>query len=84
MTKSNHGRGRLAEISELLKDFDLEEVSNLEKSRQQQQDKITDLEAKINQMKGRIEQMEKEIARSDEEIKKNKLLRRKQDTYKIA
>ena len=62
--------GRLAEISELLKDFDLEEVSNLEKNRQQQQDKITDLEAKINQMKGRIEQMETEIARSDEEIKK--------------
>ena len=62
--------GRLAEISEQLKDFDAEEVSNLEKSRQQLQDKITDLEAKINQMKGRIEQMEKEIAKSDEEIKR--------------
>ena len=64
--------GRLSEISEQLKDFDVEEVSNLEKSRQQQQVKITDLEAKINQMKGRIEQMEKEIAKSDEEIKKER------------
>ena len=31
--------GRLAEISKQLKDFDVEEVRNLEKSRQQQQDK---------------------------------------------
>ena len=62
--------GRLAEISEQLKDFDVEEVSNLEKIRQQQHEKITGLEAKINQMKGRIEQVEKDIAKSDEEIKK--------------
>ena len=62
--------GRLAEISEQLKDFDVEEVSNLEKIRQQQQEKITGLEAKINQMKGRIEQVEKDVAKSDEEIKK--------------
>ena len=62
--------GRLAEISEQLKGFDGEEVSNLEKNRQQQQDKITDLEAKTNQMRGRIEQVEKDIAKSDEDIKK--------------
>lgn len=62
--------GRLEEISEQLKDFDVEEVSKLEKNREKQIDKITDLEAKIIHMNGRIEEKEKEILECDEEIKK--------------
>ena len=60
----------LEEISEQLKDFDEEEVSKLEKNREKQIDKITELEAKINHTKGRIEEKEKEISECDEEIKK--------------
>ena len=62
--------GRLVEISEQLKDFDEEEVRNLEKSRQQLQTTITELVAKSNRMKGRIEQIGKEIDDIDKEIKK--------------
>ena len=62
--------GRLEEISEQLKNFDEDEVSKLEKNRENHIDKIAKLEAKIIHMNGRIEEKEKEISECDEDIKK--------------
>ena len=80
--------GRLMEISEQLKDFDEEEVRSLEKSRQQLQTTITDLEATSNRIKGRIEQIGKEIDDIDKEIKKVRISEEKarhlQDCFTLA
>ena len=64
------GEGRVAEISEQLKDFDEAEVRRLEANRQKLRTTISGLEAEINRMKGRIEQIGKEIDDIDKEIVK--------------
>ena len=63
---------RLDEISEQLRDFDAEEVSNLEKSRQKLQDTITNLKTGIDRRKGRIEEIEEQITEYDKKIKREK------------
>lgn len=64
--------GHLAKISEQLKNFDAEEVGNLERSRREQEKNIRELEASIDYKKGGIDQIKKELEELNQQIRKEK------------
>lgn len=62
--------GHLAKISEQLKNFSADEVSALEKSREEYEKSIGELESAIDYTKGGIDQIKKELEELNQQIKK--------------